>query len=238
VESTPLIPSETGRALLIIAVFLLPGFVTQLFKERMYEARAPAPTFERLLETLYYSLLVYLPLAVAAAFLGWDKDKIEGIYEIDEGLWPLLGVSALSGLGLPALIAYVGARWDDADLRFSLIKRFGLRPTHRTPTAWDHFFGIEEQAFVRVTTRTGEILGGYFGPFSFAGYGSQGRERDLYVQEQWELDAEKGFVFLRPAPQSMGVWIDGSDIVNVEFFAVSEEEADGFKEAAEGRTSD
>jgi hypothetical protein len=237
VGSDSLISGAATADLLVLATFLLPGFVTQLFKEWMYDSRPPAPALERLLSSLYYSLLVYLPLAALAALIGWDKDQIRRVYQVDEGLWALLAVAAIAGLFLPAIIAYLGARWEDWDFRFWLIKRLGLRPTHRTPTAWDHFFETEQRAFVRVGTRSGEVLGGYFGGFSFAGYGNQGRERDLYLEEQWALDPES-LELLEPINWSMGVWVDGSDIVNVEFFAVTEEEAHAFKEATEGRTGD
>ena len=50
---------ETGTALLILAVFVLPGFVTLLLRERMFAVRGEDTPFERLLNALYYSALVY-----------------------------------------------------------------------------------------------------------------------------------------------------------------------------------
>jgi hypothetical protein len=60
----------TGTALLILVAFVLPGFVAVLLKERLYEVRSEELTFDRLLTTIYYSLLVYLLPALAVASLS------------------------------------------------------------------------------------------------------------------------------------------------------------------------
>jgi hypothetical protein len=224
-----LLPAETGDALLVLAIFLLPGFITQLIKERTHEVPGRISAFERLLTSLYYSLLVYLPLAVAAAIAGLDRADIERIYGAEEGLWPLIGVAAISGLALPSVVALLSAAWTDSGPRAWVFRQLRIRPTHGTPTAWDHFFGIELPAFVRVTTRSGTIVGGYYGGLSFSTYGRD--ERDLYLEQQWQLNA-RTYAFMRPVARSMGTWIDGSDIVQLEFYAVSDEEADAFSDAS------
>jgi hypothetical protein len=50
---------QTGTALLILALFVLPGFVTLLIRERTYAVRGEDTPFKRLLNALYYSALIY-----------------------------------------------------------------------------------------------------------------------------------------------------------------------------------
>lgn len=54
---------QTGTALLLIAVFVLPGFVTLLIRERTYRVKDQDSPFERLLNALYFSSIVYVVLA-------------------------------------------------------------------------------------------------------------------------------------------------------------------------------
>jgi hypothetical protein len=70
----------TGTALLILAAFVMPGFVTILVKERIYEVPSEQQAFERLLQTLYYSLLVYaLPIVLAVA-VGADRAWFDRLF--------------------------------------------------------------------------------------------------------------------------------------------------------------
>lgn len=45
--------SPTGTALLILAVFALPGFVYLLFRESMFAVQGEETTLERLLNALF-----------------------------------------------------------------------------------------------------------------------------------------------------------------------------------------
>ncbi len=65
---------ETGTALLILAVFVLPGFVTLLLRERMFAVRGEDTQFERLLNALYYSALIYAIVFAAGATSGTPRD--------------------------------------------------------------------------------------------------------------------------------------------------------------------
>lgn len=57
---------DTGTALLILVVFVLPGFVAVLVRERIYEVRIEETTFDRLLTSVYSSLLIWsVPLLFA-----------------------------------------------------------------------------------------------------------------------------------------------------------------------------
>jgi hypothetical protein len=54
---------------------VLPGFVAVLLKERIYEVRGEEATFDRLLTTVYYSLLIYLLVVTLR-----DGARVAGYY--------------------------------------------------------------------------------------------------------------------------------------------------------------
>jgi hypothetical protein len=112
------------------------------------------------------------------------------------------------------------------------MKKLGINPSPRTPTAWDHFFEQEQEAFVRATLKDGRVIGGYYGPGSFATYGEEGR--DLFISSQWELDGDAWFTHAVDA--SLGVWVPKESIVSFEVYAVKRDDG-GEKEATEANTA-
>lgn len=83
----------TGTALLLLVVFVLPGFVALQYRERTYVTKPDDTPFERLLNALYFSFLTYLILFGIALLLGAAKDDIAEFYS-GEKSHPL-GVGAL-----------------------------------------------------------------------------------------------------------------------------------------------
>jgi hypothetical protein len=99
----------TGTALLILIAFVLPGFVAVLLKERLYEVRGEETTFDRLLTTVYYSLLVYLLPALAVALLSafdvLDREDLAQFGRGEAALWLTGLVAVVVLLVLQALAA-------------------------------------------------------------------------------------------------------------------------------------
>jgi hypothetical protein len=56
---------QTGTVILVLAAFVLPGFVTVLLRERTYRIRAGSDPFELLLTALSYSAVIYLAASVS-----------------------------------------------------------------------------------------------------------------------------------------------------------------------------
>jgi hypothetical protein len=215
----------TGNAVLILAVFVLPGFVAVLLKERIYEVRGEESTFDRLLTTVYYSLLVYLPVLLAAGVLSAvgvvHQDDVVDFAHGRSAIW-LTGLIALAVLlVLPAASALAAAAWVRSDKRLAWQKRLGIKHVHRVPTSWDFAFDPEDDLLLVVTLRDGSRIAGYYGRRSHSGYGT--RTRDLFLEERWEFD-EEGAALSGPAPRSVGVWIGADDIVAVEHYAVSDDQ--------------
>jgi hypothetical protein len=115
--STP----ATGTAVLILVAFVVPGFVAVLLKERLYEVRGEESTFDRLLTTVYYSLLVYLlpasAIGLLAAFGAVDWLDLEQFFRGDSPLWltVLVGVAVL--LVVPTLAALSAWAWMNSGAR-------------------------------------------------------------------------------------------------------------------------
>lgn len=90
----------TGTALPILVIFVLSGFVAVLLKERICDVRGEEATFDRLLTTVYYSLLVYLLPALVVGVLSapgaLDHDDIVSFLTVTSS-WRSVGSSARMG---------------------------------------------------------------------------------------------------------------------------------------------
>jgi hypothetical protein len=213
----------TGTAILVLVAFVLPGFVTILVKERIYEVPAEQQPFDRLLQTLYYSLLVYAVPATIAVVAGADRDDFERLFRGDADL----RVTAAGAVGvlllLPLSIAYAGRRWMVSTWRPRLLENLRVSITHRTPSSWDYTWEDGEPCLVVVTLKDAEPVAGYYGPNSHSGYGSQ--HRDLFLEERWSIvERPEGGTRLEPTENSLGVWLAADDIVAVERYGVSDEQ--------------
>lgn len=215
----------TGNALLILLVFVLPGFVAVLLKERIYEVRGEESTFDRLLTTVYYSLLVYLPLLLVIGVLSavnaaHQKDLVNFAHGRSP-IWltALIGIAVL--LVLPAASALAAAAWVRSDLRLDAQRRLGIRPVHRVQTSWDFAFDSEQDLLLVITLKDGSRVAGYYGPRSHSGYGT--KIRDLFLEERWDF-TDDGTGLEGPAPGSIGVWVGADEIVAVEHYALTNEQ--------------
>jgi hypothetical protein len=215
---------ETGTAVLLIAAFVLPGFVTLLLRERTYIVRGEDSPFERLLNALYYSALIYGAVAIAGLVFGFDTNDVSRLYHGDSSYAAYVALAAVGLLLLPAGIAETGRRWQNSrKLRLWFLKRAGVDPGHSVPAGWEQLFGRSQGALegrglmLRVTLDDGRLIGGFFGEQSLAGYSSQ--TRDLFLEERWALDEEDWF--REPVVGSRGVWIAEDEIKSVEAYAPS-----------------
>lgn len=102
---------DTGTAILILGLFVLPGFITLILRERLYVVRGEETPFERLLSALLYSAIIYGALLIAAHTAGLQKVDLVEFHDGEKPLGDdLLAASAILFL-LPVLIAVAGSRW-------------------------------------------------------------------------------------------------------------------------------
>jgi hypothetical protein len=230
----------TGTALLILVAFVLPGFVAVLLKERLYEVRGEESTFDRLLTTVYYSLLVYLLPGLVVAFLSavgvLDRRDLEQFFGGDASLW-LIGLVAITVLLiLPALAALAAWTWMSTSARHRLFTWSDrLNPEHRTQTSWDFAFDHEQDLLLVVELKDGSRVAGYYGRGSHSGYGT--RRRDLFLEERWDISGDDGSIRRPPAERhSIGIWIDADEIRLIDHYAMSDEHKQNIEERSPERS--
>jgi hypothetical protein len=210
---------QTGNALLVIAVFVLPGFVTLLMRERTYRVRDQDSPFERLLNALYFSSIVYLVLAMGGVVNGLGHEAISRLATGDEPVQSYLFLAVIGLFVLPVSIAEVGRLWHRSRrLRPRFLRRIGIDPGHGMPAGWEQLFQealrTHHGLMLLITLEDGRVVGGYFGEESLAGYTA--RTRDLFIEQRWTLDGEKWFE--RPAEGSLGLWISEEQINSIEVY--------------------
>jgi hypothetical protein len=204
----------TGTALLILAAFVLPGFVALKYRERTYVVKADDTPFERLLSALYYSFLSYLVLGiVAVVVLGTATKDISRLWHGEMRASTYVALAA-AGVVIPSVLAELARWWASSSIRSRIHLVAGLNSAHTTPSGWEHFFLRDRTCFARVTLSDGRVLAGRFGERSFAGYTAE--TPDLYLEERWVLDDEDWFA--EPVRGSLGVYVRADEIVSVEFY--------------------
>jgi hypothetical protein len=225
----------TGNALLILVVFILPGFVAVLLKERIYEVRGEESTFDRLLTTVYYSLFVYIPVALVVGLLSafgvLHQNDVVDLVNGRAAIWLTALVALLVLLVLPAASALAASAWVRSNTRLGWQKRLRIRPVHRVPTSWDFAFDPEQDLLLVVNLRDGGRIAGYYGRRSHSGYGT--KTRDLFLEERWDFN-DQGTELEGPVRGSVGLWIGADDIVAVEHYALSDEQQQELTEREPG----
>jgi hypothetical protein len=219
----------TGPALIILVVFLLPGFVTVLLQERTFKSAEDPTPLDRLLRIVWYSVCSYLLVALAALPAGVRRGN--GLHFYHEhtgnpGLLVLLAVGLLIVTSLIVLLATL--LWNVTGLRAWTFKLLHLNARHIEPTAWDFIFRQRPHAYVRIKFAGGDEVAGYYGGNSFAAYARDGR--DLFLERACEWDGEW---FGERKDETLGVWVNTADAVMVEFYTPGTDAADTEQPTAE-----
>ena len=221
-SAVPAVPA-TSLQLGILLAFVLPGAVYQFTRSRL---RGPSPddtnAFARALRALGVSALllaIYLVIFGKSA-IAWLKWATKNGSHFTGGNvdWRLLGVWAL--------ILLFGVPWSAALGFHFLGPIFGRLPMvpklsyDPTPGAWDFAFTNRTAGYVRILTKDGTYLGGWFGEESFAS--SYPEPLGIYLEAANRMD-ENG-VFGEEVDGSGGMYVRCDDIVVLEFLRGSEEE--------------
>jgi len=232
-------PPATGTALLILVGFVLPGFVAVLLKERLYEVRGEESTFDRLLTTVYYSLLVYLlpalSLVVLSALGIVDRSSLEQFANGRSSLW----LSALAGicvlLVFPTLAAFGAWRWMNSEYGIvctrtaGSIPNTGPRPHGTSPST------TSRTSFLLSSSRMGAAW-----PATTGSAATPATGRGLatcFLEERWDVSSDDGKISRPPADRrSVGVWIDADEIRLVDHYAMSDEHQRDIEERPPERT--
>lgn len=204
----------TGTAILVLAAFVLPGFIALRYRERTVVVKADDSQFERLLSALLYSALSYLVAgAFAVLVLHANTRDLKHLWHGHKPLHVYL-LLAVTALVLPVALAELVRWWSGSAVRRRAQAIAGMNPAHTTPSGWEHFFLRDRTSFVRVTLADGRVIAGRYGERSFAGYTAE--TPDLYLEERWMLNDQDWFE--APSPGTLGVYIRADQIVSVEFY--------------------
>jgi hypothetical protein len=165
------------QAVIVIVIFLMPGFVAS--RVISYTYPSSEPTDARLILTAItlscfnYAILSWLLV------LSWRKLWYQNTaFLVFLVLLTLLISPVLIGLGLVKLAA---TNW----LRSF---RHTFRIPHPDPKAWDHFFRRGMPCWVVATLRSGRVIGGLYGSNSFAS--SYPSAEDLYLEQLCNMTPE------------------------------------------------
>lgn len=104
------------------------------------------------------------------------------------------------------LAAYaMNARWVRVPMADGKLTWKQVNRARDTPRGWDKaaFTAYTPPRFVRVRTADGSWYGGWFDSDSLVS--TYPHERDLFIEVQWQMSSEGGFI--KPIPGSVGVWI-------------------------------
>ena len=191
--------------LLLFVLFVFPGLVSMQF----YRILMPAKAVEwstAIQEGLFYSVLnivlcfplLYLNARYDSwhAHLLWCWFSAMIVLLAAPILWPILFVKAI---------------------RSKLMRGLQLP----FPTAWDAFFDRREPCFLLIHLKDGSMIGGYYGPGSFAG--AFPHDGDLYISVVYHLDEEG--LFGEPVPDSKGVLLRKEDYDYIEVFDIPANDA-------------
>ena len=84
------------------------------------------------------------------------------------------------------------------------------------PTAWDYFFDKRELTFLLIHLLDGKMIGGYYGPNSYAG--DFPNDGDIYLEAVYSVDDDGKFC--DPVENTKGLLIRRDQYSYIEFFNV------------------
>jgi hypothetical protein len=197
-------------AVFFTAGFLVPGFIWSAVLS-MLVPRLSIKAESRVMEFLTLSCINH-------GVWSWALLLIFRAGPINEqpllNLWFLFGIVFLSPLGFGLLHAWLQQK----EMVARLLRRFGYRPIHSIPTAWDWKFSQGRSAWARVSLKNGSVIYGLFAEGSFAG--SDPERRDLFLEAAFRL-LDTGD--LAPEEDTQGVLIVADQIATIEFRNVVED---------------
>jgi hypothetical protein len=199
------------EVVLLTLAFLVPGFimhsVISLFTVRRNESTKEI-LFLRFLAFSTLNIIICLPLLYQVVARHWITTR------------PWLTAFCLFGITFvsPLVLGLAVAWLDQKQTLQHLAGRLGLHALHCTPSAWDFKFSQASTAggrWIMVELKDSRKIGGWFGNNSFAS--SEPTERDLYLEEAWELPSDSADVAWNKRVNTDGILIRHDDIRTVSF---------------------
>ena len=196
----------TVSAVLVLVLFVIPGFITNRVLSSVFAASEPAET-RTVLTGITYSCLNYAFLSPLLV-LTWNRLWYENPSLLAAIAFLVLFVS-------PVLIALAIVKISDTRWAQKFRRTFGI--THPVPKAWDYFFRRGIPCWVLATLKDGRVVAGLYGPNSFAS--SFPSAEDLYLERLCKLTPEGKMGGL--ADFSIGAIIKMENVAMLELFEIA-----------------
>lgn len=193
-----------GDKLFLFLAFVIPGFISLKAYQLLFPS-AMRSSQSQLIDAIAYSSVNYAILIVPIFFI--QSSNLSKNYSF-------LYWSFYIFVFFIAPIIWV-VLWKVLRTK----EFFQKNAVHPTERPWDFVFSQRKMYWIRVTLKSGEIIGGRFANNSFAS--SNPAPEQLYLEERWLLNEDGSFD--RPKNQSAGVIILSSEISHVELNTYSEE---------------
>jgi hypothetical protein len=194
--------------ILILLVFIIPGFVLMRVKRVAYPT-AEASAGGTVLDSLTLSCVVYA-LASPLLYLSY-------LYRLPVTRPVLFSILALITLLIvPCALGALYVRFTKSG-RGRWLREF-LGFPHPAPTAWDYLLRKQRSYWVWLTFKSGKVMAGLFGPNSFAS--SFPQKRDLFIEKLLRQD-ENGDV-IELVDGSAGALVMMEDLERIQFFEIDE----------------
>lgn len=192
------------QAVIIIALFLMPGFIARSVLSSVYSASEPSEA--RLALTAVTLSCVNYGVWSWLLILSWRGHWYENN-------WCLAFLAALILFLSPVLGTLVVVKLMRTEKLRRVRETFGIR--HPAPKAWDYFFGTGAPCWVIATLKSGRVIGGYYGTESFAS--SFPHEEDLYLELLCDMTPDGRLNGI--SSLTLGAIIRMEDVELLEFFA-------------------
>ncbi|WP_429173868.1 DUF6338 family protein [Aeromonas salmonicida] len=188
---------ELNKVLLFVA-FIMPGFIAIKAYELFAVGSERRSTSEQLIDAISYSCINYV-LWLPAVYLI-ESSELRNVH-----LWLYILFYLLVLFASPVVISYFWIK--------VRVKRFKEHPIKKP---WDFVFSSLEPHWVLVTLKSGEKIGGYYGPESFAS--SSPAPEHIFLQNSWVINDNGGFERMKET--SAGILVLSSEILYVEFYKI------------------
>lgn len=199
---------ESLSQVLVLLVFVIPGFVLMRVKRVAYPTAEPSAG-STVLDSVALSCVVYAlasPVLYISYHYRWPITR--------PVLFSMLVLFTL--LVLPCALGAFYVRFTKTGTARWLREFLGF--PNPDPTAWDYLFRKQRAYWAWLTFKSGKVMAGLFGPNSFAS--SFPHKRDLYVERLLRLDENGRVVELIEG--SAGALVMMEDLERIQFFEIDE----------------
>lgn len=211
-------PPTTGIALLIIVLFVIPGFLTDsVYGFSTTRAKREVP--DAFLSYIFWSLVNGAPISVITILLLSDVLRVGWRQYLITNSRLVAAATILSLFVLPVLIALIAVKLSQWNaVRRFMLRAFGLR-LGQPPKAWDKVFAANVPFQALITLTDGTRIGGGWGEDSFAS--AFPADEDLFLEVEFTVDPDGRL--LSPVERSGGILLKHSEIRSIQIYRPEEE---------------